>query len=225
MHQNDSDWPREPALLNAESRRIPGTVCFRGSRWQGEVERRATPAVAVGPDLSAMRFDDRLADCEAHTAALWFGGEEGIEDLVRCSGRQPTPVSLTEISTCPHSSRFRLGREHSADLLRCLDAIEHQVHQYLLQLHPVRRHFWEDRRQGPYESKRHTRWLRPAAAGPLRRFWTEDRDFFGTGVATWTTQTVDFDLREQRRGYHSQLVWPEPFECASWQSSGSMRID
>src|SRR5271167_3725751 len=54
MYQNDSDWPREPTLLNAESRGISGTVCFRGSRWQGEVERRATPAVAVGPDLSAM---------------------------------------------------------------------------------------------------------------------------------------------------------------------------
>ncbi len=25
--------------------------------------------------------------------------------------------------------------------------------------------------------------------------WTEDRDFFGTGVATWTSQTVEFYLR------------------------------
>jgi hypothetical protein len=38
----------------AESRGIHGRVCFRGSRWQVEVERRATPSVAVGPDPSAM---------------------------------------------------------------------------------------------------------------------------------------------------------------------------
>jgi predicted permease len=69
-------------LLNAESRGIHGRVCFRGSRWQGEVERRATPAVAVGPDPSAMRFDDRLADCQAHAAALWFRRKECIEYLV-----------------------------------------------------------------------------------------------------------------------------------------------
>jgi predicted nucleic acid-binding protein len=25
--------------------------------------------------------------------------------------------------------------------------------------------------------------------------WTEDRDFFGSGVATWTTQTVELYLR------------------------------
>ena len=57
------------SLLSIESRGLHGRVCFRWSRRQGEVERRATPAVAVGPDPSAMRFDDRLADCQAHAAA------------------------------------------------------------------------------------------------------------------------------------------------------------
>jgi hypothetical protein len=46
------------------------------------VERRATPAVAFGPDSSAMRFDDRLADCQAHAAALWFRSKERIKYLV-----------------------------------------------------------------------------------------------------------------------------------------------
>jgi hypothetical protein len=31
----------------------------------------------------------------------------------------------------------RLDREHSAGLLYRLDSIEHEVYQYLLQLHPV----------------------------------------------------------------------------------------
>lgn len=57
-------------LRNAESRGIHGRVCFRRSRRQGEVERSAAPAVAVGPNPAAMRFDDRLADCQAHAAAL-----------------------------------------------------------------------------------------------------------------------------------------------------------
>lgn len=26
--------------------------------------------------------------------------------------------------------------------------------------------------------------------------WTEDKDFFGTGVATWHTQTVEIYLRQ-----------------------------
>ncbi len=53
---NDADWDRVSTQLNAQSRGIHGRVCFRGSRWQSEVERRATPAVAVGPDPAAMRF-------------------------------------------------------------------------------------------------------------------------------------------------------------------------
>jgi hypothetical protein len=61
---------RVPTLLNAESRGIDGRFYFRWSRWQGEVERRATPAVAVGPDPAAMRFDDRLANCQTHATAL-----------------------------------------------------------------------------------------------------------------------------------------------------------
>src|ERR1700747_345825 len=89
MHQNDPDSPAYPPLPNAESRGILGRVGFRGSRRQGEVERRATPAVAVGPDPSAMRFDDRLADCQAHAAALWFRSKERIKYLVGLAEGQP----------------------------------------------------------------------------------------------------------------------------------------
>ena len=66
----DADWARVPTLLNAESRGIHGSVCFRESRRQCEVECRAATAVAVGPDPAAMRLDDRLTDCQADAAAL-----------------------------------------------------------------------------------------------------------------------------------------------------------
>jgi hypothetical protein len=67
---NDADLTRESTVRDAESRCIHGRVCFRRCGRQCEVERRAKPAVAVGPDPSAMRFNDRLADCQAHAAAL-----------------------------------------------------------------------------------------------------------------------------------------------------------
>lgn len=38
----------------------------------------------------------------------------------------------------------------------------------------------------------------PAVAGALQfdcPVWTEDEDFFGSGVATWTTATVEIFLR------------------------------
>ena len=53
MHQMTPTGPA-PSLLKGESRGIHGRVCFRGSRWQGEVERRATPVVAVDPNPAAL---------------------------------------------------------------------------------------------------------------------------------------------------------------------------
>jgi len=35
-----------------------------------EIERRAAPAVAGGPNPTVLRFDDRLTDSQAHAAAL-----------------------------------------------------------------------------------------------------------------------------------------------------------
>jgi hypothetical protein len=76
-----------PTLLNAELHGIHGRVCFRGSRWQGELERRASSIVRCGPDTPAMRLNDRLADCQAHAAALWFRSEERVEYLVGVARR------------------------------------------------------------------------------------------------------------------------------------------
>ena len=76
-----------PALLIAESRGIHGRVCFRGSRRQREVERRAAPAVAVGPNPAACRFDDRLTDCQAHAAALRLRRKKCVEYLVGLAQR------------------------------------------------------------------------------------------------------------------------------------------
>jgi hypothetical protein len=62
-----------------------------------------TPAVAVGPDPSAMRFHDRHADCQAHAAALWFRSKERINIWSALPRGSPEPVSFTETSLWPSS--------------------------------------------------------------------------------------------------------------------------
>jgi hypothetical protein len=59
---NDADLTRVPTLLNAESRGIHERVCLRRSRWQVEVERRASSVVGCGPQSATMRFHDGTAD-------------------------------------------------------------------------------------------------------------------------------------------------------------------
>jgi hypothetical protein len=61
---------------------------FDGCGWQSEMKRRASSVVRRGPQTATMRFHDGTADRQPHAAALRFRGEEGIEDLVRSSGRQ-----------------------------------------------------------------------------------------------------------------------------------------
>src|SRR6266481_4640512 len=134
---NDADLARVPTLLNMESSCIHGRVCFRGSRWQGEVERRATAAVAVGPDPPAMRFDDRLADCQAHSAALWFRGKERIKYLVGLAQGYPGSCVIYGDLDLAVLAQLRLHRKHAASILHRLDAIQHQVHEQLLKLHPI----------------------------------------------------------------------------------------
>jgi len=102
---------------------------------------RALSVVGCGPQTATMRFHDGTADRQAHAAALRFRGEEGIENLVRLFGRQSYSGVADRDQHLTALASSRLDREHSAGLLHRLDAIEHKVHQYLLQLHPVRRDF------------------------------------------------------------------------------------
>src|ERR1700735_4285383 len=80
-----------PTLLNAESCDIHGSVRFRGSRRQREVECRAATAVAVGPDPAAMRLDDRLTDCQAHAATVRLRRKECVKYLFGFAQGQPGP--------------------------------------------------------------------------------------------------------------------------------------
>ena len=61
---------------------IHGMVYICGDGRQREVECRALAAIAGSPDSSAMRFDDRFTDGQAHAAALWLRRKERVEYLV-----------------------------------------------------------------------------------------------------------------------------------------------
>lgn len=43
-----------------------------------------------------------------------------------------------------------------------------------------------------------------AALGLACGVWTEDADFFGTGIAVWTTNRIEIFLREQAKSIESQ---------------------
>ena len=43
-----------------------------------------------------------------------------------------------------------------------------------------------------------------AALGLACAVWTEDADFFGTGIATWTTNRVEIFLKAQAKSAESQ---------------------
>jgi len=42
------------------------------------------------------------------------------------------------------------------------------------------------------------------ALGLARAVWTEDADFFGTGVAVWTANRIEIFLKEQAKSLESQ---------------------
>src|ERR1700677_2200119 len=65
---------------------------FHDCGWQSEMKRRASTVVGCGPQTATMRIHNGTADRQPHAAALRFRGDEGIEDLVRFSGRQSCSV-------------------------------------------------------------------------------------------------------------------------------------
>src|SRR6202790_2595244 len=55
----------------------------RGRGWQGELKSCTTPGDTCGPQVTAMRLDDRPTNGQAHTSPVIFGRKECFEDLFR----------------------------------------------------------------------------------------------------------------------------------------------
>jgi hypothetical protein len=70
------------------------------SGGKNEVKVRAARRAIGSPQASVMRFHDGSADAKSDVSAMMFGGKEGVENLVRLLRREPTPVSLTDTTSC-----------------------------------------------------------------------------------------------------------------------------
>jgi hypothetical protein len=96
-----------------------------------------------------MRFNDGAADGQTHTGAMRLGGKEGMEDLVRLPRRQ----SHAGIADAHHnlfmfrSLRFDDELAWPIDILHRIDAVSHEVHHDLLQLHAISHDVGKIRRQ------------------------------------------------------------------------------
>src|SRR5713101_2911941 len=106
---------------------------------QGELKRCTAPGSAGGPQAAAMRLDDRTADGQPHTSPVIFGRKECIEDLFRLF-RGKSHTGITDRDQQLSIAGFRPdGKLTSAShSLHGIDAVEHEVHEYLLQLYTVR---------------------------------------------------------------------------------------
>ena len=100
------------------------------------------PTLRVGPDTAAVRLDDGLADRQAHAAALRLGGEERIKDLIGFARRQPGAGVVDRNLDLTVLPQLRFDREDAACVAHCFNAVEHQVHQNLLDLDPVSNDAW-----------------------------------------------------------------------------------
>ncbi len=94
------------------------------------------------PQAAAMRFNDRAADPKSHACAVSFGGKERIEDLVPVlRGKSHAGIAHGHKGLLVFSP-LRLDDQLARPLHipHRIDAIDHQVHQHLLQLHAVSHH-------------------------------------------------------------------------------------
>ena len=107
----------------------------------GESEIEASPArrVVGGPQAAAMRSNDRAADPKSHAGAVNLGRKEGIKDLVRVlMGESHAVIADRHLKVVMiHSLRFDGELTRPYTVLHRIDAIDHEVHQHLLQLHTV----------------------------------------------------------------------------------------
>src|SRR5260370_11573260 len=105
---------------------------------QGELKSCTSPGGAGGPQAAAMRLNDRPTDRQPHTSSVILGGKKCPENLVRLLRRQ-SHTSIADRDQQLSISGFRLdGKLTSASRsLDSIDAVEHEVHENLLQLDTV----------------------------------------------------------------------------------------
>src|SRR5271165_3981298 len=106
----------------------------------GQCELKDGTPFCVGarPQAAAMRLDDPPTDGQSHTGALRFCREECVENALGLIDRK-TDARITHRNLeLAMLGPFRCDGQFTTRLSHCLDAVEHEVHQNLLQLHAIR---------------------------------------------------------------------------------------
>src|SRR6202171_2893734 len=99
----------------------------------------AARRVIGSPQPATMRFHDRTADAKSHTRAMTLGGKEGVEDLI-CLLRGQSHAGVADGY---HKFLILDSLRSNSELALCIqafhriDAVDHEVHEHLLQLHTV----------------------------------------------------------------------------------------
>ena len=185
-----------PARVAKRLRRLRRGRCRWRIHYTGQINTHGRTDVyfAVDGDVTTRLLDDAETSRQTQAGALpaWFRRKECVEYLVGFVQGQPGPCVMNRNVDLAVLTQLRLHRKHAARILHRLDTIEHEVHQYLLQLHPVRRDF------GKIGGK-----VRTNRNGMLVGFAPQQRDHFaydliyrdelsfGRGLFVQRSQTVD----------------------------------
>src|ERR1700682_1499338 len=107
---------------------------------QGELKGCAARRIVGSPQTAAVRFNNGAADPQSHARAVSLGGKERIKELVYLLRWQPRAgiadrdEHLTILTTA-----LRLDGELARPIhsLHRINAVHHEVHQHLLELHSM----------------------------------------------------------------------------------------
>src|SRR6202050_1951344 len=97
--------------------------------------------VVRSPQSATVGLNDRSADTKSHAGALFLGSKKSVKYLASLVRGKPDAGVFDRYQKLFLAiflgSKRKLTR--AIDGLHCVDAVDHQVHQYLLQLNAVRR--------------------------------------------------------------------------------------
>src|SRR3984893_1433358 len=110
------------------------TLCERRGRGgQGELKSCASPGGTGGPQVSAMRLNDRATDGQPHTDPLILGRKECLENLFRLlRGQSHTGIADRDQHLTVVGFRLDCKLTFGSYFFHGIDAVEHEVHENLL---------------------------------------------------------------------------------------------
>src|ERR1700674_5673915 len=107
----------------------------------GEPKPCAARGIVGSPQATPVRFNNGAADAKSHARAVSLGGKERIKDLVRLLRWKPHARIADRDQHVTILAELRLDGElaRPIHILHRIDAVYHEVHQHLLQLHAISR--------------------------------------------------------------------------------------